>query len=100
MIAPDRRQEMAYDVHVFTLVRVKVEAIEADTMPEAIERAKASVDFDALLSHSKYNWAEEHSHYLVDLHGSPDYSESRWYTDKEHRYLLTRHSLNDDVDDV
>jgi two-component SAPR family response regulator len=88
---------MVYDIHVFTLVRVKVEGIEANTMPEAIERARASVDFMSLLSHSKYNWAEEHSHYLVDLQGSSDYSESRWYTDKEHRYLLTHSGPDDDV---
>jgi len=88
---------MAYDVHVFTAVRVKVQGIEADTMPEAIKQAISSVDFAALLSHPEYNWAEEHSHYLVDLCGSPDYSESRWYVDKEHRFLLNRHSLDEEV---
>ena len=88
---------MAYDVHVFTLVRVKVQGIEAETMPEAIEQAIASVDFDALLSHSEYNWAEGHSHYLVDLSGSPDYSESRWYADKENRFLLNRHGPDEEV---
>lgn len=88
---------MAYDVHVFTLVRVRVQGIEAETMPEAIEQVIASVDFDALLSHSEYNWAEEHSHYLVDVHGSPDYSESRWYADKEHRFLLNLHSTDEEL---
>ena len=88
---------MAYDVHVFTLVRIKVEAIEANTMPEAIKRALESLNFDAMLDHPEYNWAEEHSHYLVDLHGSDDYSESCWFTDKVHRYLLTLHGPEDDV---
>ena len=88
---------MVYDVHVFTLVRVKVEAIEADNMPEAIERARELVDFSSLLNHPKYNWADEHSHYLVDVHGSLDYSESQWYTDRVHRYLLAAHTPEDDV---
>jgi hypothetical protein len=88
---------MAYDVHVFTLVRVEVQGIEAATMPEAIEQAIASVDFNALLNHSGYNWAEEHSHYLVDVCDSPDYSESRWYADKQHRFLLNRHSPDEVV---
>ena len=88
---------MAYDVHVFTLVRVKVESVEADTMPEAIERARELVDFGSLLDHPKYSWADEHSHYLVDLHGSSNYSESHWYTDKVHRYLLTLNTPEDDV---
>lgn len=86
---------MTYDVHVFTVVRVKVEAIEADTMPDAIERARELLDFSSLLDHPKYNWADEHSHYLVDVHGSSDYSESHWYTDKVHRYLLTLHNAED-----
>lgn len=96
-IGQERRRDLVYDVHVFTLVRVKVQGIEAETMPEAIERAIASVDFDAMLSHSGYNWAEEHSDYLVDLRGSPDYSESRWYADKEHRSRLNGHSPDEDV---
>jgi hypothetical protein len=88
---------MVYDVDVFTLVRVKVEGIEADSMPEAIERAIEAVDFNSLLSHPGYHWADEHSHYLVDFHGSSDYSESHWYANKEHRYLLSLHSPEDDL---
>jgi hypothetical protein len=54
---------------VFAVVRIKVEGIKAESMPEAITAAEASLDyyniFDRETPH-QMEFAEEISHFLVD----------------------------------
>jgi len=73
---------MKYDVHLFTVVRVKVCGVEADSHSEAAKKADEQVDMNALFNDTNQNvtteWAEEHSHALVDVVGDKEYSKSRW----------------------
>ena len=71
---------MRYDVHIFTVVRVKVVGVEAGSHEEAMQKADDQVDFNRLFSRIPgVEWAEEHSHALVDDHGDTEYENSRWY---------------------
>ena len=75
---------MAYDVHIFTIVRVKVSGLDAVTPTDAIAEAKETVDFGSLLAHPEFDWAEEHSHYLVDVVGDEEYEQTEWFLDADH----------------
>jgi len=69
-----------YDVHIFTVVRVKTVGIEAASQQEAMKKADESLDYNQLFSRLHgVEWAEEHSHALVDVHGDTEYENSRWY---------------------
>lgn len=90
---------MKHDVHVFAIVRVKIENVEAESQTEAIDKAEKAVDFHRLLHQSdrslaaySRDWygtsgiavtcvefAEECSHYLVDEAGDEEYARSKWY---------------------
>jgi hypothetical protein len=83
---------MKYNVHVFAVVRVKVAGVEADSQTEAIEKARACVDwygtFENISVRGKHvpgvhidatEFAEEFSHYLVDEQDDPEYNNSQWF---------------------
>lgn len=77
-----------FDVHLFSVVRVKIEGINAQSMPEAIEKAHGRIDLYAHFNREKpvTEWAEEISHYLVDARreGEPyddTVDDSRWFAD-------------------
>jgi hypothetical protein len=95
---------MKYNVHLFTVVRVKVSDIEANTQEEAISKAENQIPFYDLFDNIpqiecygktsakasevfETGWGEEHSHALVDEAGAaaptaddPDpYKNSRYY---------------------
>lgn len=69
---------MKYDVHLFTIVRVKVSGVEADSHSEAAKKAAEQTDMDALFNSDTTEWSEEHSHALVDVVGDTTYEKSRW----------------------
>ncbi|MBI4313130.1 MAG: hypothetical protein HY681_15345 [Chloroflexi bacterium] len=89
------RQAMAtkkYDVHLFTVVRVKLEGIEAGSQREAIKKAEERFHQerigDALgltrpIGGTEAEYAEEIVDYLVDESGDPGYELSRRYRPEE-----------------
>ena len=71
-----------FDVHVFTVVRILIAAIPAATPEAAIQQALESPALTALdcaLISVDAEWAEEHSHFLVDVVGDEAHDESRWF---------------------
>lgn len=83
---------MRYRVHAFALIRVKSGPVEADDMPSAIRQFTESVDWYDLCSRMKprlketsregiddADFAEEFSHYLVDVEGDEGHEESQWF---------------------
>lgn len=71
-----------YDVHLFTIVRVKIPDVEAFSYSEAAKKAAEQIDMESLFKTNNYRieteWAEEHSHALVDVVGDTEYAKSRW----------------------
>ncbi len=67
-----------FDVHIFAVVRVKVENVSAHTYAQAIHEAHLRVNLD-----ERFNgdWTEEVTEYLVDVAGDEDYSHSRYFDD-------------------
>jgi len=71
-----------YHVHLYALVRVKVPNVEADSPEAACPDAAKRVDLDSLFHGvsgpyvSDVEYADEVTHYLVDLDGDTDYEES------------------------
>ena len=68
-------------MHLFVIVRVKVPGVEASTHEEAVEKARqqAGQDFYERFATPDSEYAEEISHYLVDVTGDPEYNQSRWF---------------------
>jgi hypothetical protein len=74
---------MKFDVHIFTVVRVKISGVEAESHSEAAKKANESVDMNALFNDTDSQgivteWADEHSHALVDVVGDTEYTKSKW----------------------
>ena len=73
-----------YDVHAYAVVRVKMPGIPATSMVKAIGVALSAADFDALLTRGEHQeYAEEISHYLVDVVGDEQYEQTRWFDANE-----------------
>lgn len=70
---------MKYNVHLYAVVRVKIEDIEAGSQTEAIEKAEERfyADPDQLIRVAEY--ADEVEAALVDEQGDPEYLNSRHY---------------------
>ena len=95
---------MAYDVHICTVVRVKIPNIEAATPKEAISAAKESVDFDVMFNgrgriRGETEWAEEDSHYIVDVVIDEEYELTQSFLDATHVGYVQK-MLEDGVDQV
>ena len=76
---------MKYDVHIFAVVRVKVEDVEADSQEEACKKAEQKTDLYRLFEsfspacRCDMEYAEEIQHFLVDEVGDTEYDNSRRY---------------------
>ena len=73
---------MKYNVHIFTVVRVKVTDVEAESQAEAMKKAEEQIDFNAMfkdITNVETEWGEEHSHVLVDEVNDEEYENSKWY---------------------
>jgi hypothetical protein len=68
---------MKYDVHIYAVVRVKIEAVEADSQVAAIQEAQKGLDLEEAVRSGEY--AEEITGFLVDEVGDENYSQSRAY---------------------
>jgi hypothetical protein len=89
LFAPRSADVPAYDVHLFPVVRIKVSGIEAASHREAIERALERVgsNLPAQLARAGAEYAEEISHYLVDVAGDEEYRQSQWFYSAEEPLL-------------
>jgi hypothetical protein len=76
---------MMYDVHIFAVVLLKVESIEADTQKDAIWKALESVDLYNQFEGPHTEYAEEIVRYVVDEVGEDEYSHTQTYLDKYHQ---------------
>ena len=71
----------AYDVHLFAVVRVKVAGVTARSPQAAVEAAReqAAPSFYDRFDAPDGDYAEELSHYLVDVVGDDEYEQSVWF---------------------
>lgn len=81
---------MAYDVHIFTLVEVKMAGIDAATPIDAIARAKESVDFGVLFGHRGFDWGEDHACYVIDTTDDQGKAQREWFLDAGHVEFVTK----------
>lgn len=88
-----------YNVHVYAIVRVKVVGIEADDMRAAVNMAIDGTNFYSLLNSDieqealagtveHVEFAEEFSHFLVDVEGDEDFEESEWFVQRDDGTLV------------
>ena len=81
-----------YDVHIYAVVRVKLEGIEADSQREATDEARKRFEDGRIgeklglilptnATHAEY--ADEVVRFLVDEQGNEEYRRSQWYDAKE-----------------
>ena len=73
-----------YDVHVFAVIRRKISGISAATPTEAIRQTLAGPVVRRWLesftdADESGEFAEEISHYLVDVVGDEEFAQSRWF---------------------
>ena len=68
-----------FDVHLFPVVRLKVSGVHATSPQAAIEKALEQMDLHAYLANIGGEYAEELSHFLVDMVGDEQFSQSRWF---------------------
>lgn len=71
-----------FDVHLFAVMRLKVSGVPAATMkdaiPAALERMLAP-SLEERFAGPNTEFAEEFSHYLVDVAGDTEYEQSRFF---------------------
>jgi hypothetical protein len=75
-----------FDVHLFAVVRIKFSHVSAvcvhDAVRAAIERFDSS-DFLKLFDGESTEFADEFSHFLVDLVGDAEFEQSRFVTSRQ-----------------
>jgi hypothetical protein len=75
-----------FDVHLFAVVRLKVSGVPAPTMTDAIPAALERIPAPSLygrFSSPDTEYAEEISHYLVDVVGDTEFAQSRFFDSAE-----------------
>ena len=68
-----------FDVHLYAVVRVKVSGVEAASHEAAVEQAINDTDVYACIPGPDTEFADEYSHFLVDVVGDEDNDESKWF---------------------
>jgi hypothetical protein len=84
-----------YHVHLFPVVRIKISNVEAASHREAIEKALERFEPDCLtrLEDAQGEFAEEISHYLVDVAGDEEFRQSQWFYSAEEPLLANLRRL-------
>ena len=80
-----------FDVHLFPVIRWKCSGISASSPEEAIQLAQVHLPLDRLemqLRDLDAEYAEEISHYLVDIVGDADFERSRFYHSSQELCLV------------
>ena len=86
-----------YDVHLFPVVRLKVSSVEAPSHREAITRAVRQIadDLTQRFPDDDGEYAEEFSHYLVELVGDEERRQSQsFYSQDEPLVANLRRLVN------
>lgn len=73
-----------YDVHLFAIIRRKIAHISADSAPAAIATAQEHPATARWLNRlddpdGVGEFADEFSHFLVDVEGDEEFEQSRWF---------------------
>ncbi len=76
-----------FDVHLFPVVRIKVSGVEATSHVEAVEQAVAQIDLHAECESTNFEYAEELSHFLVDVTGDQEFENSQWFYSQDNPLL-------------
>ena len=82
-----------FDVHLFPVVRIKVPGIEATSHIAAIEQAIAQIDLYVECESTNFEYAEELSHFLVDVTGDQEYENSQWFYSQDNPLLANLRRL-------
>jgi hypothetical protein len=81
-------KDREFDVHIFAVVRIKVQRVKAPTYQAAIAKAIKDTDLYRRCMNPDPDldeYAEENSHYLVDVRGDEEYAQSQWFADGAHK---------------
>lgn len=88
-----------YDVHIYAVVRVKMEAIEADSTTQAVEKAREKFLNRVDYCQSVGEFADDFEGYLVDPYKEGgvevDSENSVYIEDESHRENVQRHIAED-----
>ena len=84
---PDQAEQRRFNVHLFPVIRLLVSDVEADSHRAAVEKALAMTDLYARFEASDGDYAEEISHYLVDVVGDDEYAESWWFYSRQSPFM-------------
>jgi hypothetical protein len=79
-------QTTTFHVHLFPVIRLMVSDVIAATPQEAIQLAQAAMPagrLDTCLRPMGGEWAEEFSHFLVDVAGDEEFSQSRFFYSRD-----------------
>lgn len=76
-------QQQRFNVHLFPVVRLAVHGVEAASHQEAVDRALEQTDLFARFASADGEYAEEISHFLVDVVGDNDYAQSWWFYSRQ-----------------
>jgi hypothetical protein len=70
-----------FDVHLFPVIRVKISVVDAPSPRDAVEETLRHIgpNFYARFKEPDSEFADEFSHYLVDVPGDADFRESQWF---------------------
>ena len=76
-----------FEVHVYAIVRVKVENVEANTAQEATGKAEESLDLNEMFNGiPNAEYADDVDGFLVDEVGDDQHANSKWF-DKKGRQI-------------
>ena len=81
-----------YDVHAFAVIRRQVSQVAASSPAEAILAAGEQRSLHRWLdqfsdAETVGEFADEISHYLVDVAGDPEFTASRWFHSRHHPWI-------------
>jgi len=84
-----------YDVHLFPVIHLQVQAIEAVSPRAAIEQAlqRTLPDLPDRLGQMGAGYCEEMSHFLVDVVGDTEFRQSRWFYSQDEPLLANLRRL-------
>jgi hypothetical protein len=81
---------MKYNVHMYAVVRVRVNDVEADSPVEAIRKAEDSVNWYDRFDRVDQEFAEEFAYHLVDVVGDEEYEQSQWFKWENGEYVADK----------
>ena len=80
---PEPSQQEHFNVHLYSVVRLQVSDVEAASHQEAVENAIENTDLHARFASDDGEYADELSHFLVDVVGDDKYLQSWWFYSRQ-----------------